>query len=211
VASGRMASDTVVAVGLYGDHLRVRHGSRGGWDATGAERVVTRAQGNVLYALDDQPALALYKEHLGDRAAELPGSALMYPLLVRGAAGHGVVRAVVGVDEVAQSLTIAAEVPPGSHARLMQPGREETVTAQVAGRPAGGFEGSVLCVAISCVGRRQVLGERSKEEVRATLESLPVGTAQVGFYSYGEISPRASGRCDLRRQTMTFTVLGETA
>jgi hypothetical protein len=214
VASGRIAPDTVVAVGLYGEHVRVSHGSRGGWDAAGAERVVTSAQGNVLYALDDRPALALYKEHLGDRAAQLPRSALMFPLSVRASEdARAVVRAVVGVDETAQSLTIAADIPLGAHARLMRPSRDELVTgAQAAGTAAvGRFEGPVLCVAISCIGRRLVLGERSEEETEATLESLPVGTAQVGFYSYGEISPQASGQSDLHNQSMTLTVLGETA
>ena len=43
----------------------------------------------------------------------------------------------------------------------------------------------------------------------AVLDTLPPGTQQVGFYSYGEISPHASGRCDLHNQTMTLTVLGE--
>lgn len=214
VASGRIASDAVVAVGLYGDHVRVSHGSRGGWDAFGAERVVTRSQGNVLYALDDRPALALYKEELGERAAELPGSALMFPLSVRAMGEEGgVARAVIGVDETAQSLTIAADIPPGSHAKLMRADRDGLVLgAQAAGSAAvARFDGPVLCVAISCVGRRLVLGERSAEETEATLESLPVGTAQVGFYAYGEISPRASGRCDLHNQTMTLTVLGEMA
>jgi hypothetical protein len=69
----------------------------------------------------------------------------------------------------------------------------------------------VLCVAISCVGRRLVLGERSVDETEATLGSLPAGTAQIGFYAYGEISPQGSGRCDLQNQTMTLTVLGEMA
>ena len=47
----------------------------------------------------------------------------------------------------------------------------------------------VLAIAISCVGRRLVLRERTAEEIEATLEALPPGTRQVGFYSYGEISP----------------------
>jgi len=37
---------------------------------------------------------------------------------------------------------------------------------------------------------------------------MPPGTQQVGFYSYGEISPQA-GRCDLHNQTMTLTLLAE--
>jgi len=214
VASGRIERDAVVAVGLYGDHVRVSHGTRGGWDALGVERVVTKSQGKVLYALDDRPALALYKEYLGDLAADLPGSALMFPLAVRGQDdGHSVVRTVVGVDEAEQSLRFAAEIPAGSYAKLMRASRDRLVLgAQAAGTAAvGRFEGPVLCVAISCVGRRLVLGERSEEETEATLESLPVGTAQVGFYSYGEISPHTTGRCDLHNQMMMLTVLGETA
>jgi hypothetical protein len=215
VASGRIAADTVVAVGLYGEHVRVSHGSRGGWDSFGVERVVTRAQGNVLYALDDRPALALYKEQLGDRAADLPESALMFPLSVRGAGddSDGVVRAVIGIDEISQSITVAGDVPAGSHARLLRSSPDELVqAAQEAGSAAGAaVEGPVLCVAISCVGRRQMLGARSAEETEAALESLPVGTAQVGFYSNGEIAPQASGRCNLHSQTMSLTVLAETA
>jgi hypothetical protein len=67
----------------------------------------------------------------------------------------------------------------------------------------------VLCVATSCVGRRLVLGDASAQETEAALEALPVGTAQVGFYSYGEIAPDASGRCDLHNEMMTLTVIGE--
>ena len=66
-----------------------------------------------------------------------------------------------------------------------------------------------LSVAISCVGRRLVLGERTDEELEATLEVLPKGTRQIGFYSYGEISPYASGYCDLHNQTMTLTTISE--
>ena len=66
-----------------------------------------------------------------------------------------------------------------------------------------------LAIAISCVGRRLVLGERTEEETEATLDVLPDGTQQIGFYSYGEISPLSSGRCDLHNQTMTLTTISE--
>jgi hypothetical protein len=54
-----------------------------------------------------------------------------------------------------------------------------------------------------------VLGERTEEELETAVEALPPGTVQLGFYSYGEISPWASGSCDLHNQTMTITTLGE--
>jgi hypothetical protein len=213
VASGRIEPKHVVAVGLYGEHVRVSHGSGGGSDTIEGECVVTRSKGNVVYELDNRPALARYKELLGDHAAALPGSARRFPLSLRATqdTDHSVARMVIGVDEVAQSLTMVAEVPAGSHVRLMRVDPDRLVQeAQAAGAAANArFEGPVLCVATSCVGRRLVLGDRSAQETEAALEALPIGTAQVGFYSYGEIAPHASGRCDLHNEMMTLTVIGE--
>ena len=213
LAHGTPQTNGVVAVGLYGPALRVGHGSKGGWDTFGPERVVTRAAGNVLYSLDDRPALALYKEYLGDRAAGLPGSALLFPLALRASPDevNSVVRTVLSVDETAQSMTFAGDIPTGAYAKLMRANFDRLILgAQEAGKDAmTEHTGPALSIAISCVGRRLVLGERTEEETEATLETLPPGAQQIGFYSYGEISPHATGRCDLHNQTMTLTVLSE--
>src|SRR4029077_333966 len=57
LCQGRPQVDHVVAVGFYGDAVMLHHGSQGGWDQFGLERVVTRSEGNVLYELDGKPAL----------------------------------------------------------------------------------------------------------------------------------------------------------
>ena len=67
-----------------------------------------------------------------------------------------------------------------------------------------------LAVAISCVGRRLVLGARTDEELDSVVDALGDSTAVVGFYSYGEISP-AHGLCTLQNQTMTLTTISESA
>ena len=85
VTNGRfrlvLPDDCVAAVAFLGDHLRFRHGSAAGWDGFGPVRTITRSRGNVLFELDGQPALALYKQYLGERAEDLPGSALLFPLI----------------------------------------------------------------------------------------------------------------------------------
>ena len=73
-------SGPVVALGFYGEALQIGWGSAGGWSAFGPRRLVTRSEGNVLYSLDDKPALELYKLYLGDRAAGLPATGLLFPL-----------------------------------------------------------------------------------------------------------------------------------
>ncbi|MEW7977053.1 MAG: FIST C-terminal domain-containing protein [Candidatus Sedimenticola endophacoides] len=66
-------------------------------------------------------------------------------------------------------------------------------------------------MAISCVGRRLVLGPRVEEEIESVAEGLPASAGLIGYYSYGEISPLASGRCDQHNQTMTLTCFWERA
>ncbi len=213
---GVPASGMVSAVGLYGDRIEVGHGSKGGWDIFGPERVVTRSCGNVLHELDGKPALALYKEYLGERAAGLPATALLFPLALRRDRDDPdvVVRTVLAVDEAAQSMTFAGDIPEGHLAQLMRANFERLIdgAALAAAQTVEAMHGSAaatLSIAISCVGRRLILGQRAEEEIEAALGEMPSGTRQVGFYSYGELSPRASGRCDLHNQTMTLTTIRE--
>ena len=210
---GRPAQGWVEAVGFYGGAVRLGHGSKGGWDVFGPERRITRSAGNVLYELDGRPALELYKSYLGDRASGLPATALLFPLALREKAGDDrhLVRTVLAVDEGAQSLTFAGDMPQGEVVQFMRANFERLIEGAEAAAEGlcGPGSGPALAVAISCVGRRLVLGERAEEEVEATLDALPEGTEQVGFYSYGEISPYSSGTCDLHNQTMTLTVIRE--
>lgn len=206
----------VVAVGLYGQRLRVGHGCDAGWGDFGPERRITRATGNVLYELDDKPALDLYKTYLGDLAQGLPGTALLFPLAVRAGGGDArpLVRTVLAVDEAARSMTFAGDLPEGGTARLMRAKTDRLIdSAGLAVREAcAGLQGDAgpLVVSVSCVGRRLVLGERTDDEVETVHDGAPPGSAHVGFYSYGEISPQAAGgNSELHNQTMTVTVFDE--
>jgi hypothetical protein len=209
----------VVAVGLYGPRLRVNHASRGGWDTFGVERVVTRSDGNILLEVDGRPALRLYKEHMGDLANGLPASALMCPLaLRREGSAEPIVRTILAIDEGAQSMTFAGDIPQGSRMQFMQASFDRLIggasdAARILRRSDGGdgeVVGDTLAIAISCVGRRLVLGKRAQDEVAAVTSILPKKSALVGFYSYGEFSPHGdSGRCELHNQTMTLTQIRE--
>jgi hypothetical protein len=210
------AGGIVRGVGLYGDDLRLGHGSRGGWDIFGPERTVTRSRGNVLYELDGRPALELYKSYLGELSRGLPATGLLFPLALRtGRDEPSLVRTILAVDEEESSLTFAGDMPEGARAQLMRANFDRLVEgaadAALMTRAEGDAETPTLALGISCVGRRLVLGERTQEEIEAVVDCLPGGAAQIGFYSYGEISPHATGTCELHNQTMTLTTIGETA
>lgn len=205
----------IVALGFYGEGTRVACNYRGGWDVFGPEREVTHAERNVLYTLDDQPALALYRRYLGERAGELPAAGLRFPLAIRNEldADGLTVRTILGIDEATQSITFAGDIPQGSFVRMMRANRDRLIDGATGAAngiaPGTDRDSERLCIAISCIGRRLVLGQRCEEELEAVLDTLPAPSRMVGYYSYGELSPLASGRCDLHNQTMTLTVIGE--
>lgn len=213
--------DTIGVVGFYGDAIVLSHGSQGGWDQFGPTRTVTKSDGNVLYELDGRPALELYKRYLGDQADDLPASALHFPLEIipPDEPDEQLVRTILGIDEDEQSMTFAGDVPEGSKAKLMKVNFHRLLegASQAAEHSATMSDhdpdaSDVLGVAISCVGRRLVLKERTEEELEAVHENLPEGTDLVGFYSYGELSPYVEGEpCALHNQTMTLTVISERA
>jgi len=214
--NGRASSRRIAAVGLSGERLRVGFGSMGGWDAFGPDRMVTRSTGNELFELDGQSALSLYKRYLGDHAAGLPATGLLFPLTIWGKGiPTPIVRTILAVNETTDSLTFAGDIPLGCNARLMRANIERLIDgAQGAARSCQAAlrgEAGQLGLLISCVGRKLVLKQRVEEEVEAVAEILP-GTTLTGFYSYGEIAPfRPLAKCELHNQTMTVTTLREVA
>jgi hypothetical protein len=215
LVDGKPTSGKVTAVGFYGDAITIGHGSRGGWDIFGPEREVTRSEGNVLFELDGRPALALYKKYLGELATGLPATALLFPLALRVPDDEKrLVRTILSVDEAHQSLTFAGDIPEGHRAQLMQANFDRVIGGAEAAARAAALDPDgrdFLSIAISCVGRRLVLGARTEEELEATLDILSDRAHQVGFYSYGELSPYSPGTCDLHNQTMTLTTIAESA
>jgi hypothetical protein len=201
---GKAAAGAVVAVGLYG-----------GGDPFGPERRITKARANVLYELDGQSALMLYKKYLGDQAKDLPGSGLLFPLSLRiDGVESGLVRTILMVDEEEQSITFAGDMPEGAYARLMKANFDRLIdgagSAAESSRVNGTTKAPELAVLISCVGRKLLLKQRIEEEVEAVRDALGGETVMTGFYSYGEISPCVrGGRSELHNQTMTVIHLTE--
>lgn len=203
----------VVAVGLYGDSLRVCCGSFGGWDPFGPERLITASKNNVLLELDGQNALALYKSYLGTHAKQLPGSGLSFPLSVRAPSDRtGVGRILLEVNDADQSMTFAGNMPVGHFARFMKAHPDRLVDgAGDAGMKGLDPRAADLAILVSCVGRKMLLKERVAEEIAGIRHRLGERVPITGFYSYGQISPLPlDERSELHNQTMTVTTLCET-
>ncbi|MGL4995375.1 MAG: FIST signal transduction protein [Deefgea sp.] len=210
-----VASNTVVALAIPAG-VQIGHGSFGGWKPFGPARKVTRSSGNILFELDGEPALEVYKRYLGEYAAQLPSSGLLFPFEMLGQdhSAMGLVRTILGIDEANGSLILAGDIQTEGYLRLMHASNDALVEgAEAAAHAAQAMVGQVgqgLGVLVSCVGRKLVMGGRIDEEIEAVGDVFGQHVTLAGFYSYGEISPFVnSTECKLHNQTMTITILSE--
>ena len=208
----------IVAIGFSGAQLRVGNGSFHGWRPFGPVRKVTRSADNVLFELDGQPALDIYKRYLGEYAKGLPASGLLFPFEMLGEdrGALGLIRTILGVDESAGSLVLAGNIVEDGYLRLMHASTDSLVDGAMAAAEAahdaapGADPGESLVLLVSCVGRKLVMGARADEEVEAVQTVFGPKASIAGFYSNGEISPmRDLLTCHLHNQTMTVTHIAE--
>jgi hypothetical protein len=207
------SSGQVCAIGFYGSNLKVGYGAYGGWDAFGIERTVTKSDGNVLYELDGQPALDLYKEYLGAEAEKLPGSGLLFPLAIRRTASDvQIIRTIDKVDEAKKAVRFSGDIPQGWTAQFMRGdfGHLAEGAKEAARRAQTQGDGPQVAIAVSCLGRQLLMGQRVSDELGALTETFGADTPVLGFYSNGEFSHQQGKRTIFHNQTMTITAFRET-
>ncbi len=207
-----LSESMVVAIGIYGDAIEVRYGSNDGWDLFGPLRLVTKAEENVLFDLDDTNALELYKKYLGERANELPGAALLFPICILKPDGTKLVRTILSINEENQSMVFAGNVPVGSKVQFMMANFDrviESASNAATKSQISETEYPDLTLMVSCVGRKLVMQNRTEEEIEAVAETYNEESTFCGFYSNGEICPTTDGVNSLHNQTMTITTFKE--
>ncbi|WP_298496302.1 FIST N-terminal domain-containing protein [uncultured Algibacter sp.] len=204
----------LVAIGFYGDSLEVSFSIHGGWTPFGPERIVTKSEGNTLYELDGQPALDLYKSYLGDKAKDLPGAALLYPLNVKSTdENQSIVRSILNINEQENAVILAGDIKENSKVQLMMTNVDNIANAsERAATQALEYRKNKpeLALLVSCIGRKLVLDQRVEEEIEEVIEVIGNDAVISGFYSYGEIAPfHGEVSCQLHNQTMTITLISE--
>ncbi|WP_419765188.1 MAG: FIST signal transduction protein [Arcobacter sp.] len=214
IANGVAKQRTIVAIGFYGKNLKVGTGCFAGWSEFGTQRKITKSKDNILYEIDGEPALDLYRKYLGELADELPNSGLRFPLNIKkDEDSPEVIRTLLGIDKEAKSITYAGDVPEGYSARLMK--ADIDILINGAGKAANSIKQAnnktALGLVVSCVGRKIVMNYLIDDELEEVQEILGENVKLTGFYSYGEIAPFNDDivNCQLHNQTMTLTTIYE--
>ncbi|MDQ5929463.1 MAG: hypothetical protein QG594_1242 [Bacteroidota bacterium] len=204
----------VILIGFYGQSLEISFASFGGWEPFGPERIITKSENNILYEIDEQPALDLYKKYLGAKSNELPQASLLYPLNVTpDDKNEPVVRTILNINNQDQSMILAGDVPVNSRVQLMMASVDGVAQgAQKAAEIAmkARIKPPELSILVSCIGRKLVMSQRVEEELELVRDVVGNNVPMTGFYSYGEMAPfNGNNACELHNQTMTLTLISE--
>ena len=198
---GKVYTDAIPGLLVCGkESFKTGIGVRSGFESIGNRFWCTESQGNVVRKFDDEAALDLYKEFLGEeRSQRLPGVCLEYPFglidekVSIGGKEYFQLRCGLAVDHEKKTITLAASIPEGGAITLTTASRGDIINgAEMAAQQAKeSLEGAApkAILMFSCVGRNLVLGRRTEEEVAAVKKVLGEDVPLIGFYTYGEIGP----------------------
>lgn len=185
-----------------------------GWQPVGDPVLITRAEGNVVFAIDEEPALDRYLRLHGAPAdlAEDPEAftrfAATHPIGISRRNGEEV-RFISSADPVERSITSIAGVPQGVVAYAMEGTSASVLDATDAActQALAQLDGPPLAVlAFDCVARRGVMGDDGIVDEVSRLEAR-VGAPVAGFYTYGEFA-RVSGASGFHNQTLVTLAIG---
>jgi hypothetical protein len=210
----KKGSDLLIAICFYGDSIHTSVGCDTGWNEFGATRVVTKSKKNIIYEIDNKPAIELYEKYLGNSIDSLPNSALRFPLSIRDSINdeNEIILVMMDINSD-KSLVYAGNIKEGSIIKLMKTNVSNLLEgASLSAKRVKSYnEKESLSLVISCAARRSVLKQFSEEEVEVVKEILPLKTQIIGFYSYGEIAPFSNelSKSLLHNQTMTITTIYE--
>ena len=203
-------SKGAVAMALNTECFEIHGLATSGWVGIGADKIITHAEGNIVYTIDGEPALDFYISYLSVHADELPEIGVEYPLLVKKPGYPDVLRAVINVDRQQRALIFAGSVPNGSIVTFSSsPGFEiiESTRNKINELYQQNKETDLL-ILFSCMARHNALGPTISEEIVQAWENWK--KPLIGFFTYGEIGSNYNAACDFHNETFTMVSIKET-
>jgi hypothetical protein len=205
--------DGAAALVIDGDRVEVQGAPLLGWQTAGAARTITGAEANVVRTIDGEPALEVYRQHVGaaDLTAGQTGEMMtfalgvQYPVQVQRVAGV-VMRVPLFYRPDGSLLLFAGTVPQGASVSFCLPPSLDVVDRVLEeARALSGLRPHDAILLFSCKTRHLALGPLALDEIQA-LRGLG-GVPAAGFFGYGPFGGRTADRCDLHADTCVMVTI----
>ncbi|MBK8496738.1 MAG: FIST C-terminal domain-containing protein [Chitinophagaceae bacterium] len=222
--NGKDKDCALVALIIDEDKIDVKGIATCGWQAIGTTKTVTKSEGNIVYTIDDKPALDMLMNYLGveikqegDKEIVTFLSSWYYPLQVERENADPVIRTAMFANSEDRSLICSGKVPQGSKIKFSLPPDFDSIDSVVAdckGIKDNELQQADALIMFSCVSRYLSFGEVMKEEIEQVQKIWDAPMA--GFFSYGEygrsLSAGQAGKTakyDYHNNTCCLVVLKE--
>ncbi len=211
----KKTDDGLLALIIDNDKISVEGKATSGWEPMGVVNTITKARGNVVYSINDEPALDVFVRYFGYFDNNITEEKLLssmsgqYPLQIIKENEYSVLRAPLLGDEKERTLILGGGVKDGDQFRFsVSPGFE------VIDQTINEFKelnevipDADALILFSCVGRHAAFGPLLENEVEGIYNHWK--TPMVGFMTYGEIGNTQSGVCEFHNETCSLVVLKE--
>jgi hypothetical protein len=192
--NGKSKDCALVALIIDEDKIDVQGIATCGWQAIGTTKTVTKSDGNIVYTIDDKPALDTLMNFLGvdikqegDNEIVTFLSSWYYPLQVERENADPVIRTAMFANRENHSLICSGKVPQGSKIKFAMPPDFDSIDKVVADcryLKDNAQQQADALIMFSCVSRYLSFGIVIKEEIEQVQKIWDAPMA--GFFSYGE-------------------------
>ncbi len=205
----------ITALVLDNKKIEVRGKALCGWQPIGVEHQITNSKDNIIYTINDKPALDVVKEYFGNyhhNASEVgniaTGSA-QYPLQLLREDNVHILRIALNANESEGSLVMAGPIKEGDRFQFsVAPGFgiiDETLLGFKDFQKKNEEADAMLL--FSCMARKMALGPVVEEEVKGIHEIW--NKPMIGFFTYGEIGQHGTGTTHFYNESCSLVLLTE--
>lgn len=192
-----------VAIALDSDQLQVRNHYSFDWQPVGKKMLITHAERNRVYTINNKPAADVYARYLGDDIAKhMPATGIEFPLVME-RKGVQVARAILATHPDG-SLSFAGNIPTNSEVQFGFGNTASIINNSISRFSALANKNIETFYIYSCMARRRYMPDNIKIEITPFSNTAPT----AGFFTYGEFfhTPHSN---ELMNQTLTAVALSE--
>ncbi len=187
-----------------------------GWSAVGTTKTITKSDGNIVYTIDDNPALDMIMKYLGVEVDFDGGKEIVtqigayYPLQMEREGVAPVMRTAMFANKEDRSLICAGNVPQGSKVRFSLPPDFDAIDivvqecSQLRNNQQPQADALIM---FSCISRNLSFGVMMSEELEQVQQVW--NAPMIGFFSYGEYGKSKTGKHEFHNNTCCLVALKE--
>ena len=217
VFTNKESSDKgLLALIVDADKIEVNGIATCGWKPIGTTKTITKSEGNIVYTIDDKPALDMIIKYLGvdydfDSDKEIVTQiGAYYPLQMERDGVAPVMRTAMLANREERSLICAGNIPQGSKVKFSLPpdfdAIEKVVEECTELKNETQSEADAL-IMFSCVSRHLSFGILMSEEIEQVQNVWKAPL--VGFFTYGEFGKSKTGKHEFHNNTCCIVALKE--